>query len=150
MHNWKEGSSMHNPDPDIVNQVAQWLNLADEDLNMASVALNYSSSRPYRLIAYHAQQCAEKYLKAYLIFHNEDFPYTHNIRRLLKLCGKFATWSQNLKDAEELTPYAITTRYPGEDQEVTETEAANAIEIARKVREQVRAELRLLGMELAE
>lgn len=31
-------------------------------------------SRPYRLIAYHAQQCAEKYLKAYLVYHDIDFP----------------------------------------------------------------------------
>ena len=141
---------MTNPDPDIMKMVAQWLTLANEDLDLASDALHYSSRRPYRLIAYHAQQCAEKCLKSFWVYHSEDFPYTHNIRRLLKLCEKFATWPQNLKDAEELTPYAITTRYPGEDKEVTEDEAIGAIESARKVREQVRAKLKLLGMELTE
>lgn len=68
----------------------------------------------------------------------------------MKLCEKFATWPQNLKDAEILTPYAITTRYPGEDKDVTEDEAIGAIEIARKVQGQVRKELKLLGMELME
>ena len=141
---------MANPDPDILKTVAQWLRFADEDLNMASDALSCGRSRSYRLIAYHAQQCAEKCLKAYLVFHSEDFPYTHNIRRLLKLCGKHATWTQNLKEAEELTPYAITTRYPGEDAEVTEAEANEAIKIARRVRDRVRTELKLLGMDLKE
>lgn len=141
---------MPNPDPDMLKTVTQWLIFADEDLNMASDVFNYSSRKSYRLIAYHAQQCAEKYLKAYLVFQSEDFPYTHNIRRLLKLCRKYAAWPENLKDAEELTPYAITTRYPGEDMEVTEAEATSAIETARKVRNQVRTELKLLGMKLTE
>ena len=141
---------MANPDPDILKTVAQWLRFADEDLNMASDALSCGRSRSYRLIAYHAQQCAEKCLKAYLVFHSEDFPYTHNIRRLLKLCGKHAAWTQDIKEAEELTPYAITTRYPGEDAEVTEAEANEAIKIARRVRDRVRTELKLLGMDLKE
>ena len=141
---------MPNLNPDIVKTVAQWLTFADEDLKIACDAMSYGAGGPYRLIACHAQQCAEKCLKAYLVFHSEDFPYTHNIRRLLKLCGKHATWPHSLKDAEELTPYAITTRYPGEDREVTETEATSAVEIARRVRDQVRTELKLLGMELTE
>lgn len=141
---------MPNPDPDIMKMVTQWLTFADEDLKIACDSMSYGTGGPYRLIAYHAQQCAEKCLKAYLVFHSEDFPYTHNIRRLLKLCGKFATWPQNLNDAEELTPYAITTRYPGEDKEVTQAEAESAIDIARKVRDRVRTELKLLGMELME
>ena len=141
---------MPNPDPDILKAVIKWPKFADEDFNMASDALTRGRSRPYRLIAYHAQQCAEKCLKGYLVYHGEDFPYTHNIRRLLKLSGKYTTWPQGLEDAEELTPYAITTRYPGEDEEVTEAEANRAIEIAQKVRDRVRTELRLLGMELRE
>jgi HEPN domain-containing protein len=141
---------MPNPDPEVAKKVMQWLTFADEDLKIACDAMNYGSGGPYRLIAYHAQQCAEKCLKAYLVFHSEDFPYTHNIRRLLKLCGKHATWPQNIEDAEELTPYAITTRYPGEDAEVTRDEAVSAIDIAQKVRDRVWTELKLLGMDLIE
>jgi HEPN domain-containing protein len=69
---------------------------------------------------------------------------------LLKLCSSLATWTQTLKDAEELSPYAITARYPGEEQEVTEAESKRAVELARKVQAQVRTALKQLGVELPE
>jgi HEPN domain-containing protein len=57
---------------------------------MADVAIKLKSNVPCRIIAFHAQQCAEKYLKAYLVSQKVDFPYTHSIATLLKLCGKYA------------------------------------------------------------
>jgi HEPN domain-containing protein len=65
---------------EILKKARKWLAYAEEDLRLAKHGLTMSSSCPYRLIAYHAQQCAEKYLKAYLVFKRVDFPYTHNIR----------------------------------------------------------------------
>jgi HEPN domain-containing protein len=103
---------------------------------------------PYRLIAYHAQQCAEKCLKGFLVYHKVDFPYTHSIGQLLRLCGEFASWPQILQNAKELTPYAVTARYPGEDEEVTKAEAIRAVELAQQVRTQVRTALKQLGMDL--
>jgi HEPN domain-containing protein len=103
---------------------------------------------PYRLISYHAQQCAEKYLKAYLVYQGVDFPYTHNISILLELCSEHADWPKGLEDAEELTPYVITTRYPGEDEVVTREEAQRAVEIAQRVRKQVQTALEELGLRL--
>ena len=92
-----------------------------------------SSGCPYRLIAYHAQQCAEKYLKAFLVFSGVDFPYTHSVSRLLELCGEHTGWAANLRDAEELTPFAITARHPGEQSEVSQSEALRATDIASLV-----------------
>lgn len=48
---------------DILRKVRQWLQYADEDLLLARHALTLKSTAPYRLIAYHAQQCAEKHPK---------------------------------------------------------------------------------------
>ena len=62
----------------------KWISYAEQDLRLAKNGLTISSSCPYRLIAYHAQQCAEKYLKSYLVFKQLDFPYTHNMRRTKK------------------------------------------------------------------
>lgn len=134
-------------EPEILKKVIQWLSLADEDLDLASHAFGLGARSPYRLIAYHAQQCAEKCLKAFLVCHKVDFPYTHNIRRLLEFCGQQASWAQTLKDADGLTAYAITARYPGESEEVTEAEAKRAIELAQKVRQQVQTALRQLGVD---
>ncbi len=126
----------------------QGLAYADEDLRLATHAMNMRlAERPLRLIAYHAQQCAEKCLKAYLVCHHTDFPYTHNISTLLELCTDYPEWSLSLREAEELTDYAVTARYPGEAAEVTAQEARRAIELARQVSHQIRIALRQLGID---
>lgn len=120
---------------DIQKKVDEWLSFGNDDLRLAQHSLTLDDECPYRLVAYHAQQCAEKYLKAYLVFHGIDFPYTHNISVLLELCDKntATNWLEKLNEAEELTPFAITTRYPGQDEEVTKDEAKQAIDIAQRV-----------------
>ena len=133
------------PDKDVLDKVLQWLDYADEDLRLAKHARTMTSNCPHRLIAYHAQQCVEKCLKAYLVFRGVDFPYTHNISRLLELCLD-TDWQDTMRDAEELTPYAITTRYPGQDEEVSADEADRAVEVADKVRADVRQTLAELGV----
>jgi len=132
----------------IGQKVRQWVAYAEEDLRLARHALNLTTGCPYRLVAYHAQQCVEKYLKAYLVHRECDFPYTHNISLLLELCSELADWSKNLEDAERLTQYAITTRYPGEEHEVTADETRQAIEIAASVKQAVTAALQNEGANL--
>lgn len=139
---------MRAPDAPILDKVLQWLVYSDEDLRLAAHGFTLAPRCPYRLIAYHAQQCVEKHLKAYLVFHRLDFPYTHNIARLLDLCVPHASWGETLRIAEELTPFAVSARYPGEDEEVTEAEARRAVDIAGRVREVVRAALAQEGVEI--
>ena len=134
---------------DILRKVSQWLAYGDEDLRLARYALTLKDNCPYRLIAYHAQQCAEKCLKAFLVYHRIDFPYTHNISHLLELCSDKANWAETLQDAEELSPFAITTRYPGEDEVVTKKEALRAIDIASHLRQVVRKALAQEGVNIS-
>jgi HEPN domain-containing protein len=119
---------------DITRKVRQWMEYADEDLRLAEYGLGMEAACPYRLIAYHAQQCVEKYLKAFLVYYRQDFPYTHNISALLELCRKHADWVDTLEPAEVLTAYAITSRYPGEDEPVSLQEARQAVTIAKTVK----------------
>ncbi len=127
------------PDNDALKKVFQWIEFADEDLRFAEHGLSIQENTPYRLIAYHAQQCAEKYLKAFLVYKNTDFPYTHNISVLLELVSDHADWAEDLRDAEELTQFAVSARYPGEDDLVDRVEAVRAIDIAGKVRSKIRS-----------
>jgi HEPN domain-containing protein len=137
---------MSAPEAHVLHKVRQWLEFADEDLRLARHGLTMTiASPPYRLIAYHAQQCAEKCLKAYLVLRRVDFPYTHNLAHLLDLCAAHASWADSLRDAEELTPFAITARYPGEDEEVTREEAVRAIDVADRVRTIVQEAVREAG-----
>jgi HEPN domain-containing protein len=139
---------MNIPSHDILEKVNKWMTYADEDLRLARLALTLSSGCPYRLIAYHAQQCAEKYLKAFLVFHRVDFPFTHNIGKLLDLCGEQKTWTKKLKKVETLTVFAVTLRYPGKTETVTKQNAAQALRMAEKVRKTVRTALVTDGMEI--
>jgi len=139
---------MRMPEQPALDKVRQWLIRADEDIRLATAAMEYVDDCPYRLVAYHAQQCAEKCLKGFLVYWGIDFPYTHNISILLELCAEHDDWPKRLGDAELLTSYAITARYPGEMEEVTEAEAREAIELAEQVRSQVRNAIKQLGMDL--
>jgi HEPN domain-containing protein len=137
------------PDQDHINRVLLWMSYADEDMDLANYAMKMPGIRSYRLIAFHAQQCAEKYLKAYLVYQDIDFPYTHDIRKLFKLCGN-AIWIEKIKSAEELTPFAVTTRYPMLDEKVTENEAIEAVNMASMVRKTIRKALLDEGMNIEE
>lgn len=54
-----------------------WFAKADEDLELARRALG--PGRPLTAMAcYHAQQCAEKYLKGYLVAHDVPFRFVHS------------------------------------------------------------------------
>lgn len=123
---------------EIVAKVREWAAHADDDLRVAQHTLTIHENCPHWLVAYHAQQCAEKYFKAFLVLRGIDFPFTHNIARLLELCSEHADWTESLRDAEELSPYAITARYPGDDEPVTEPEARRAVEIASRTRDAIR------------
>ncbi|MEE9297144.1 MAG: HEPN domain-containing protein [Phycisphaerae bacterium] len=136
------------PREEVVRKVQQWALYADDDLRLAQHGLSMGSECPYRLVAYHAQQCAEKYLKAYLVLQGVDFPFTHNISLLLELCEDSAGWVSTLYEAERLSRYAITTRYPHEDRDVSVEHGRQAIDLAVRVRDIVRTELIRAGIDL--
>jgi HEPN domain-containing protein len=86
----------------------------------------------------------EKAVKALLISKQVEFPYTHDLARLVALLvDVVAGVPQSLKDAERLTPYASFSRYPYRGEPVTEQEYQEALAVTEAV---VRwAEERILG-----
>ena len=137
---------MPSPREPIISKARQWMALADDDLRVAAHTMLMPEPVPYRLVAYHAQQCAEKYLKAFLVVRERDFPFTHNISTLLELCDPIAPWAGDLSDAELLTVYAVTARYPGIEDPVTQIDAQQAIELASQVRAAARDALAHAGL----
>jgi len=62
--------------------------------------------------AFHAQQAVEKLLKAYLAHKGAEFPFTHNLSRLVDLCAEVdASFQALIPIVEPLTPYAVELRY---------------------------------------
>jgi HEPN domain-containing protein len=63
---------------------------------------------------FHAQQAAEKFLKAYLVFRDEMFPYTHDLAPLLDQAARSDPRFKRYKRlAKRLSPYAVQVRYVG-------------------------------------
>lgn len=74
---------------------------------------------PDEIVGFHAQQCAEKLLKAVLATHEIEFPRTHSLQYLLdRLSDNDNAPTPSLHAVKELYPYAIQFRYeaPLEDE----------------------------------
>jgi HEPN domain-containing protein len=70
------------------------------------------SNGPYDTACFHSQQAAEKYLKGYLSFLQQPFPFTHNLEQLELICKTAnPTFDLGLCDVTILTPYAVQLRY---------------------------------------
>jgi len=118
----------------------EWVDKAEGDFHTASREARVRKSPNYDAVCFHCQQCAEKYLKAYLQEQDQRFPPVHDLIELLEVClpydGTFESQRDLLKD---LTKYAVEFRYPGEL--ATKEEAITVVKAMRAVRTFVRQKL---------
>ena len=114
---------------------------AEEDLVLAEHGLNLRENCPYDLICYHAQQCAEKYLKALLTGHALRVPRTHDLRFLIRQMPADLHLGIELDHVLALNRYSIETRYPENWDDIERPEAERAVALARAVRDAVRPTL---------
>lgn len=129
------------PDSVRTADTKAWLSKSLMDIRAAAFEL--TADPPFAAhAAFHAQQAAEKALKAFLVWHDTPFRKTHDLmeigRQSVDLDGSLATL---LERASVLTPYAWKFRYPGEAQEPTASEAEAAIALAREVHDAIVARL---------
>ena len=93
-------------------------------------------------IAFHSQQAAEKYLKAFLTWREVAFPKTHDLAELLDLVQSVAgPLAEALSDVIGLTPYGVELRYAGDRPDAGLEDAGEAVRLAREVRDGVLAAL---------
>ena len=99
--------------PDPASDLArEWLVRSEHDLRVARYLLTMPDPPP-ESVGFHAQQCAEKALKAYLTFHRVPFERRHDLNYLIDLCAPLDPGLEQFRaSADELTPYAVEFRYP--------------------------------------
>jgi len=136
---------MRPEDKDLAEKAKHWVELGEEDLRVAKYSLTMSSNVPYRIIAFHAQQCAEKYIKALLVLLNIDFPYTHDIEKLLKMIPEKFNIMPQMMNAGDLTDYAVAKRYPDYYEKLSEEQALNALKLAEMIKEKISSIIREMG-----
>ena len=118
----------------------EWIETAEEGYEMTQLARQ--ASRPFHnSICFHAKQCIEKYLKAWLQEMNVPVPRTHDLEELLSLIlPTHPAWVQWQPDFKKITEYAVDSRYPGDS--VTADDTQHAMRICDAVRQAVRTSLK--------
>jgi HEPN domain-containing protein len=121
--------------------VSIWIRRAESDLKIGRDELG-TKEPATDAVCFHMQQCVEKYLKAFLVFHGKEFPRSHDIALLLHLCSQIDADFALLTEwgVDTLTDYAVMVRY---DEPIFPSveEAKMAMELAEKVRDFVRGKL---------
>jgi HEPN domain-containing protein len=93
----------------------EWIVKAEGDWRTANREMRARRAPNYDAVCFHSQQCAEKYLKAFLQEHGHPISRIHDLNQLLELCLVYDGTLELHRDLlKELTRYAIEFRYPGE------------------------------------
>lgn len=119
------------PDAPGPGTPARWLAFARSDLALAS-----GPAGPDVLpatLCFHAQQAAEKAVKAVLVHAAVPAPRTHDLSLLLSLVPARCAPPPDPSAAAELTGYAVAARYPGVEEEVTPHDLQEAVSVAAAV-----------------
>jgi HEPN domain-containing protein len=121
-------------DPD---DAGAWIAKAANDL--LNIENNLRADEvPWDTLCFHAQQAAEKLLKALLVERGQIVPRTHDLSALIGLCAAADFPVEAIQeDCQRLQPYAVLTRYPGSPFEPDDAEARLPAEAARRIYEAV-------------
>jgi len=100
---------------------AEWVAKAEDDYAVMERESRVVVHPSYDAACFHAQQCAEKYLKARLCEADAAFGKTHDLVALLdQVLGYESSWKEFRKDLAYLSDFAVSFRYPGESADVTD------------------------------
>ncbi len=126
-----------------MNEVTdEWVFKAEEDFYSADMLLHAIEIPVASTASFHCQQCAEKYIKAFLQENQVYFERTHVLKSLLDLCLSIDKGFEQLgDDVISLDGYAVGIRYPGANISVELAEAA--FDATKRVRKFVRSKLNI-------
>ena len=116
-----------------IEEIREWITIADTDFDSAKI-LNESARKPCEIICYLCAQAVEKYLKAFLIYHNTVPKKTHDLAFLNSICiNKHNDFCNIQQLCDFLTAFSNDIRYP-HSYEVTQDDANFSIKAVEKVR----------------
>lgn len=121
----------------------EWVRCAEEDFEAAVALFRRRAKRPTtNVIAFHCQQCVEKYLKARLAEGGLVVPKVHDLMLLLQRnLPAEPLWAAFSPALRGLNDYAAKFRYPGHV--ATRADARAALKACRSIRAEVRQSLGL-------
>jgi len=117
--------------PSEPGSARRWLAYAHGDLALADAGA--AAHVPFLLLCFHAQQAAEKAVKAVLVAHGIEAPRTHNLGILFAGLPVSVAPPEELESMLGLSVYAVAGRYPDEIEEADRQEYTAAVSLARRV-----------------
>lgn len=120
----------------------EWVEKAESDYRTAERELRVRKEPSNDVVCFHAQQCAEKYLKAALLEHQLPLRRIHDLEVLLDILVPInLDWETIRTPLLLLNDYSVDIRYPGAT--ATKDEARAAVGAMRTVRDHARQDLGL-------
>ena len=115
----------------------EWIEKAEEDWHVMRAAFRARTHPTYSAVCFHAQQCAEKYLKSRLEEAGIAFYKTHDLLQLLtQTLVVEPGWAVLQPELNYLNGFSVIYRYPGHT--ANKVEAQDAVRACRKVRRLIR------------
>ncbi|MBI5386205.1 MAG: HEPN domain-containing protein [Verrucomicrobia bacterium] len=115
-----------------------WLDKAQEDWLCVRNEMA-AAQTPWAVVSFHAQQAAEKTLKALLVVHGQFPPRVHDLARLLDLCLQFEPGLETVRDdCEHLSQCAVDVRYPDVGLTIEATIGRDAVAAAERICDAIR------------
>lgn len=115
----------------------EWIEKAEEDWNVMWKAYRARKHPAYNATCFHAQQCAEKYLKGRLEEVGLPFNRTHDLLQLLQQTLTIEPgWITMRPTLDYLNSFSVLYRYPGYS--ANKLEAKDAVSACRTVRRIIR------------
>ncbi len=116
----------------IPGSAADWLARARGDLALSRVPLPEGGF--YEDLCFHAQQAAEKALKAVYVSRGWTFRYIHDLEELITGLQQGGIGiPEEIQQAVILTSYAFESRYPGIGDPVRNDDHVQAVALAERV-----------------
>lgn len=114
-------------------RVAEWVAKAEGDFLTAGRELRARKAPNYDAVCFHAQQCAEKYLKAMLQENERNIPKIHNLIELMLLCEEIDSSFEMLRaDLVTMERFSVQIRYPGKTAEKEDAQIAYAAAVTTR------------------
>ncbi|TVR72905.1 MAG: HEPN domain-containing protein [Marinilabiliales bacterium] len=117
--------------------IKNWLFRANEDIAVIDNLINAGIENYTSTICFHAQQASEKFLKAFLVHHDVDFPRTHDLDFLLIECQKINKEAFQDINLKSLSEFGVSVRYPDDFYIPTISETEEYNQVAKEIKEVV-------------
>jgi HEPN domain-containing protein len=122
---------------------AEWSTKAEADFATMQRESRVRKNPNYDAVCFHAQQCAEKYIKARLREDDISFGKVHDLVALLEQVVTIEPgWEKFREDLAYLSDFAVSFRYPGEsaDKNIAKDVRKRCIRFRKAARQTLRLE----------